>query len=75
MTLQELIDRRQAYLAAESAILQGQEYRIQDGGMSRALRRADLSEVRAAIAELNAEIDRAQAATQRRPRVMYLNLR
>jgi len=56
MTLQELKDRRTAYLAAERRILESQEYRVGEGGTARTNRRAELAEVRAAITELDAQI-------------------
>lgn len=65
-TLQEAIDRRAAYVAAELKILQGQEYVIGQGATARRLRRADLAEVRAAILQLDAEIARLQATSTRR---------
>jgi len=55
-TLAELTERKALYLAAEAKILTGQEYVIADGVINRRLRRADLSEVRAAIAQIDAEI-------------------
>lgn len=69
MDLTTLINRRAAYLEAETKILQGQEYSIDVDGSSRRLRRADLAEVRAAIADLDAKISSAQAAAQGRRRV------
>lgn len=50
--------RLEAYLAAEKAILAGQEIR-HDG---RNLRRADLADVRAQIDKLQAQLAREQAA-------------
>lgn len=70
-TLQELQDRRAKYLAAETRILESQEYSVGDGSTARRNRRADLEQVRAAISELDAEIDRLQTATTGR-RVMYI---
>lgn len=55
MTTQARLD---AYLAAESAILQGQEYRFGE----RTLVRADLAEVRKAIGSLKVELRREQGA-------------
>ncbi len=53
MELIEILRNRLAmYLDAEAAILRGQEYYISD----RRLRRPDLSEVRKAISDLEAEI-------------------
>ena len=51
--LEILTERLQMYREAERKILQGVEYQIGD----RRLRRPDLSQVRAAIAELEDEID------------------
>lgn len=71
MTLDELQTRRSAYMAAELKILQGQEYTISDGVANRQLRRADLAEVRAAIAEIEGQIALAmQAAVTRR--IIYI---
>lgn len=65
-TLQELLDRRAVYLAAELKILQGQEYVVGQGATARRLRRADLTEVRQAIAQLDAQITALQATSTRR---------
>ena len=54
MNLAQLQERLNAYLAAETAILQSQEYSI-DG---RRLRRADLEQVRAEIASLQGQVDK-----------------
>lgn len=62
MTLQQLQARLDLYLAAEAKILQKQEYTIDDGGTSRRLRYADLTEVRAEITTLDAQIKAAQAS-------------
>ena len=51
-TLSALQDRLIKYRSAEDAILTGQEYRIG----SRMLRRADLSEIRAEIRDLETRI-------------------
>ena len=72
MTLQELTERRAAYLAAEAKILQSQEYQSGQGSTARRNRRAELSEVRAAIADLTAQIDRLQGAASRVRRVRYI---
>lgn len=63
MTLQELKDRRAAYLAAERRILESQEYRVGEGGTARTNRRAELAEVRQAITELDAQITALEPAT------------
>ena len=56
MHIEILKSRLQLYLAAEAAILRGQEYRLGD----RSLRRADLSEVRKMIDYLSEEIERLE---------------
>jgi hypothetical protein len=67
MTLEELVARRTAYLQAEAKILSGaQEYEITDGGTRRRLTRADLAEIRAAITDLDNQVDRARAGGARR---------
>lgn len=66
MTLQELQDRRAAYVRAELAALEAQEYRVGDGGNHRHNRRADLAEIRQAIKDLDDQIAALQAAGQRR---------
>lgn len=63
MTLQELKDRRTAYLAAERRILESQEYRVGEGGGARSNRRAELAEVRQAITELDAQISALDASS------------
>lgn len=72
MELATLISRRDAYVAAEAKILQGQEYSIDVDGSSRRLRRADLQVVQATIRELNAEIAAKTPSTRRR--VRYVNV-
>lgn len=62
MTLQELKDRRSAYLAAERRILESQEYRVGEGSSARNNRRAELAEVRQAITELDAQISALEPA-------------
>ena len=56
MTLAQLQARLAAYMAAEAAILQGQEYRIRDGVIDRLLKRADLDVVQATINDLDRQI-------------------
>lgn len=72
MTLEQLQARLDAYLAAETKILAGQEYVVGMGGTQRRLRRADLAEVRAEIASLRAQIAAAEAARDGRRRVLYI---
>lgn len=61
VTPQQLQARLDLYLAAEAKILLKQEYTIDDGGTSRRLRYADLTEVRAEIENLRKLIASAQA--------------
>ena len=70
-TLQELQARKAAYLESESRILLSQEYTVGDGSTARRNRRADLEQVRLAIAELDAQIATQQTARTGR-RVMYI---
>jgi hypothetical protein len=74
LTLEQLQARLTAYLAAETAILQGQEYTITSGDSARRMRRADLAEVRDEIRRLQDEIAavQAQATPDGGRRVMYL---
>lgn len=57
MTTQTRLD---AYLAAETKILKGQEVRIGD----KTFRKADLAEVRAAISQLQQQLAREQAGNR-----------
>jgi len=72
MTREQLQARLDAYLAAEVKILKGQEYVIGQGETARRLRRADLVEVRAAIEQLQAQIDNIDNAAAGRRRVLYV---
>lgn len=68
--LQQLRDRRTAYIAAETAIIGGaQEYTIGQGSTARRVRRADLSEIRAAIVAIDAQL---AVGTPRRRGPFYL---
>ncbi len=72
-TLAELETRLAQYRAAEAAVLKSQEYTVSDGAINRRMRRADLSEIRAAIKDLEADIETER--TKARPggrRVLYL---
>lgn len=71
MTREQLQARLDAYLAAETKILSGQEYVIGQGETARRLRRADLSEVRAEIASLSDKIEAIDNAAAGRRRVLY----
>lgn len=68
-TLVELQTRKTAYLAAELRILESQDYTVGDGVISRRNRRADLEQVRAEIATLDAQIAALQPATAMTRRV------
>lgn len=56
MTYAQLIARLTQYLEAESMVLQGQEYQVGQGSGGRRLRRADLSDIRAEIDNINGQI-------------------
>ncbi len=71
MTRDQLQARLDAYLAAETKILRGQEYVIGQGETARRLRRADLSEVRAEIEKLSAAIEAIDNSAAGRRRVLY----
>lgn len=63
MTLQQLIDRRELYLQAERRLLEdGQELKVGDGSTARSHREAELRDLQAQIATLNADIAAAEAA-------------
>lgn len=72
MTLTEWQARLSAYLAAESRILQSQEYALGGGGADRRNRRADLAQVQAGIRECRQQIDQLQAAAGGRSRTIRL---
>ncbi len=72
MTFEELNARLASYLAAEAAILKAQEYTVGQGSTARRLTRADLAEVRQAIADIRAEIAQLNAVKARTRRVVYL---
>ena len=63
--------RLDAYLAAEAKILLKQEYTIGNGATARRLRRADLSEVRATIADLQQQIAAIDNQASGARRVLY----
>ena len=69
MTLEILKARLRRYLEAEAAILRGAEYQLGD----RRLRRADLSSVRAAINELEEQIDALERTGGRVARVIFID--
>lgn len=72
MTLVELQERRAAYMAAELKILESQEYTVGDGVVNRRNRRADLEQVRLAIAEIDAQISALEVVTVGTRRILYL---
>ena len=72
MTREQLQARLDAYLAAETKILSGQEYMIGQGETARRLRRADLAEVRAEIASLSDKIEAIDNAAAGKRRVLYM---
>jgi hypothetical protein len=68
MTEAELRARLALYIAAEMAILGGsQEYTIGQGSTARKVRRADLEQIRAEIAAINAQLLVIAPAVRRRP--------
>ena len=75
MTRDELQARLNAYLAAELAILQGQEYQIGSGNGARRLRRADLEQVRAEIASIRSELGGMDARAAGVRRIRYVRPR
>ena len=69
MTREQLQERLDAYIAAEAACLKGQSYRIGD----RELRRADLSEIRAAVTALSEELKQMNLKHGRLKRVVFVD--
>ena len=69
MELTLLKERLRMYLEAERAVLQSQEYQIND----RMLRRADLSEIRSAISDLIAEINTLELKKGRTKRTVFID--
>ena len=66
ITLAQWQSRLAAYLAAETAVLSGQEYEIDAGnGSRRRLKRADLGEIRRGIAECNEAVSRLSSTRGR----------
>ena len=68
MTKKQLQSRLELYLDCERKILAGQSYKIGD----RELRRADLSEIRAAIDDLSAELKQLELRHGRRKQVVFI---
>lgn len=71
MTREQLQARLDAYMAAETKILRGQEYVIGQGETARRLRRADLAEITKTIADLQRQIAEIDNAAAGRRRVLY----
>ena len=70
MTRLELLkDRLRRYLIAEAAILRGEEYQLD----ARRLRRPDLSKVRQAISDLQAEIDMLERRGGRVKQIVFMD--
>jgi hypothetical protein len=72
LTPMELAQQRlQNYLAAETRILESQEYSVGSGGTARRNVRAELEQVQAGIKEVRDEIERLTVAQSGR-RIKYL---
>lgn len=67
----QLQSRLDAYLAAETKILQSQEYSIGDGSIARSNRRADLARVQEQIERLTSQIAALDAQASGARRVLY----
>jgi hypothetical protein len=67
-TLAELQTRKAAYLEAEARILKSQDYSVGDGVIQRRNRRADLEQVRAEIAAIDAQITALDPSANGAPR-------
>ena len=72
--LEQARQRLANYLAAETRILESQEYTVGQGGTARRNRRAELEQVQAGIKTAQAEIASLQAAQAGR-RITYLRPR
>lgn len=55
-------DKLAEYLAAETQVLKGQRFRIDNGGVLREVTMADLAEIRKGVAYWRNEVAREQAA-------------
>jgi hypothetical protein len=62
----DLRELRDAYLAAEKAVLRNQSYEMPDG---RKLTRANLKDIRVGRREAQADLDRAEGCTRARGRI------
>lgn len=73
-SLAELQTRLAEYRAAETRILQSQEYTVGQGGAARRNRRAELADVQAQIKALELDIDKHpdNPATRGARRIRYL---
>lgn len=70
MTTPTTQERLNAYLAAEAAILQGQQVRMDlDGGGSQLWQGADLSTIQTGIRDLRRQLAAEQAAASGAPRI------
>jgi hypothetical protein len=73
--LEDAHQRLARYLAAETKILESQEYQVGNGGTARRTRRAELEQVQNGIREVRMEIARLTAASTGRGRISYLRPR
>jgi hypothetical protein len=71
-TLADMQARLARYLAAETKILEAQEYAIGSGGQARRNRRAELEQVQSEIRKLQIDIAAEQAKTVPVRRVMFI---
>lgn len=72
LTIEQWQTRLTAYLAAETAVLTNQEYEMETGTGRRKLRRADLSAIRAGIAECSQAISQLTPPAPGGGRTRYL---
>jgi hypothetical protein len=76
LSREQLQTRLDAYLAAETKVLQAQEYVIGQGATARRLTRADLPSIQKGIQDTRDEIARLDASTiASGRRIMYLRPR
>lgn len=62
-------ERLARYIAAETAVLEGQEVRVEGSSGMRTWRGADLRELREEIKRLQAQVAAEEAATAKRPTI------
>lgn len=72
LTLQQWRDRLDAYMAAETRILQSQEYTVGQGGTARRNRRAELEQVQSGIKDCQQQISLLEGAAAGRARTIRL---